>query len=121
LQHVDGTDSTFVIFQVTSVIFLYIWCAATDPGDPGIFKSKKYLKAKHVLELHGKEKHLENSAANLQFNGEEKSFLCRIRSVPLLVFYPLHLICDWCNASEELSEQMSEDGTFFCSLCEVEV
>jgi hypothetical protein len=74
-----------------------------------------------MLELHGNEKHPESTAAKLQFNGEDKSFLCRILSVPLLLFYPLHLLCNWCNASEELSEQMSEDGTFFCSLCEVEV
>lgn len=26
------------------VFSLYIWCAATDPADPGVFRSKKYLK-----------------------------------------------------------------------------
>lgn len=121
LQHAHGSDTTFIIFQVTSVIFLYIWCAATDPGDPGIFNSKKYLKAKHMLQLHGSEKQLGSSASKLQFNGENKSWLCSILSVPLLIFYPLNLLCNWCNASEDSSEHMSEDGTFFCSLCEVEV
>ncbi|CAB4303003.1 unnamed protein product [Prunus armeniaca] len=30
---------------ITSVFFsLYIWCAAADPADPGVFRSKKYLK-----------------------------------------------------------------------------
>ncbi|KAJ4767449.1 S-acyltransferase [Rhynchospora pubera] len=106
---------------VTAVIFLYIWCAAADPGDPGIFKSKKYLKAKHMLSLHGDEKELQGSATKLQIDGENKSCLCRVLSVPLLVFYPLNLLCNWCNGSEDFSEQMSEDGTFFCSLCEVEV
>ncbi|GLT27609.1 hypothetical protein SLA2020_025940 [Shorea laevis] len=37
---------------ITCVFGLYIWCAAADPADPGVFKSKKYLKipdnAKHM-------------------------------------------------------------------------
>ncbi|PKU72155.1 putative S-acyltransferase [Dendrobium catenatum] len=28
---------------IISVLFLYIWCAATDPGDPEVLKSNKYL------------------------------------------------------------------------------
>ncbi|KAJ3673925.1 hypothetical protein LUZ60_005917 [Juncus effusus] len=104
---------------VTCAIFLYIWCAATDPGDPGIFKSKKYLKSKHMLEFHSNEKQMQNTNKELQ---NKKSCLCIILSIPLLVFYPLSLLCNWCNSREDLSEQnMSEDGMFFCSLCEVEV
>ena len=26
------------------VFYLYIWCAATNPGDPGVFRSKTYGK-----------------------------------------------------------------------------
>jgi hypothetical protein len=38
------------------------------------------------------------------------------------VFFPCALICNWCSSSDESSElQMSEDGMFYCSLCEVEV
>ncbi|BFG40746.1 hypothetical protein CerSpe_270200 [Prunus speciosa] len=29
---------------ITCVFSLYIWCAAADPADPGVFRSKKYLK-----------------------------------------------------------------------------
>lgn len=29
---------------VSLAFCLYIWCAATDPGDPGVFRSKKYGK-----------------------------------------------------------------------------
>lgn len=29
---------------ITCVFGLYIWCAAADPADPGVFRSKKYLK-----------------------------------------------------------------------------
>lgn len=28
------------------VFCLYIWCAAINPGDTGVFKSRKYLKSK---------------------------------------------------------------------------
>ncbi|KAG1347870.1 S-acyltransferase [Cocos nucifera] len=38
---------------VTCVFTLYVWCAATDPGDPGYFKSKKYLN----IEDNGKQNH----------------------------------------------------------------
>jgi hypothetical protein len=38
------------------------------------------------------------------------------------VFFPCAFICNHCSSSDESSElQMSEDGMFYCSLCEVEV
>lgn len=34
----------YLYLQILCVFGLYIWCAAADPADPGVFKSKKYLK-----------------------------------------------------------------------------
>lgn len=39
----------------------------------------------------------------------------------LLACSPCAFICNSCSSSEESSEQMSEEGMFYCSLCEVEV
>lgn len=37
-------------------------------------------------------------------------------------FFPCALICNFCSSSDDSSsQQMSEDGMFYCSLCEVEV
>ncbi|MCD7456815.1 hypothetical protein HAX54_033298 [Datura stramonium] len=70
---------------IISAFGLYIWCAAADPADPGVFKSKKYLKK------------LDNKK-QVQL---KESKLGR--------------------HEESSQEQLSEDGMFYCSLCEVEV
>ncbi|XP_031491839.1 probable protein S-acyltransferase 22 isoform X1 [Nymphaea colorata] len=49
LPFVGGKTFQYVVMSlytplVMCVFSLYIWCAATDPADPGVFRSKKYLK-----------------------------------------------------------------------------
>ncbi|CAN6225945.1 unnamed protein product [Urochloa humidicola] len=130
---------------VLCVFFLYIWCAAANPADPGVYKSKKYLS----LYGTGKHKHLKSSRkgvsdARLQLEGtggkqehevtasseksttqyKDKSSSCcsSTSSVFLLILYPLSFVFSCCQSHESSSEQQaSEEGMFFCSLCEVQV
>ncbi|KAB2088426.1 hypothetical protein ES319_A04G174700v1 [Gossypium barbadense] len=137
--------------QITCCFGLYIWCAAADPADPGVFKSKKYLKIPEsgkysgpkdcklgggsATTLHddndalvgGKtaekdtaatDETLKDGAVELEGNdGSMKQSSCL-----LWIFSPCAVICKCCGSNEESSEQqMSEDGMFYCSLCEVEV
>ncbi|KAG9152158.1 hypothetical protein Leryth_019726 [Lithospermum erythrorhizon] len=134
---------------IVSAFSLYIWCAGSNPADPGVFKSKKYLKKldknNHAYlketKLNGESASTiqdgnakaaagknfaksSNGGSNLgdsssEINKEASSFsnpLCFLRSLALL---PCTLICH-CTNAEEASE-LSEDGMFYCSLCEVEV
>ncbi|CAN6219468.1 unnamed protein product [Urochloa humidicola] len=130
---------------VLCVFFLYIWCAAANPADPGVYKSKKYLS----LYGTGKHKHLNSSRrgvsdARLQLEGtgekqehevttsseksttqyKDKSSSCcsSTSSAFLLILYPLSFVFSCCQPHESSSEQQaSEEGMFFCSLCEVQV
>ncbi|KAL5196558.1 hypothetical protein ABZP36_000070 [Zizania latifolia] len=129
---------------VSCVFFLYIWCAATDPADPGVFKSMKYLR----LYGSGKHKHPKEcrqtiSDVGLQIEGtgekqehkfaaaSEKSMTQSKDKNPsccsatlssfLLIFYPLYFVFSCCQPREWSEQQTSEEGMFFCSLCEVEV
>ncbi|XP_072971304.1 probable protein S-acyltransferase 22 [Typha angustifolia] len=133
---------------VTCVFCLYVWCAATDPGDPGIFKSKKYLKVDDSGEqVHPRESRQLGSNSELQAGADgempeheglstiaaseklcsrhesENLSCCNIISLPLFfTCYPFSFLCTLCCSPEQSSEhQMSEEGMFFCSLCEVEV
>ncbi|CAK8577280.1 unnamed protein product [Lathyrus sativus] len=135
-----------------AVVFgLYIWCAAADPADPGVFKSKKYLKipgSKKIVGLKssklGEESTPSMHDANAStlggnsmdseafgtgrnmkdaYNSVEKansSSSCLSRF--LVVCSPCAYIFHCSGSSEESSDkQTSEDGMFYCSLCEVEV
>ncbi|KAJ4711413.1 S-acyltransferase [Melia azedarach] len=136
---------------IACVFCLYIWCAAADPADPGVFKSKKYLK----IPDSGKSSRQKDSklggdstssindanaategpkppekdvmgtdAASKDFNSkvQEKNASSQHSSCLLLTLSPCAFICNCSGSSEESSEQqMSEDGMFYCSLCEVEV
>ncbi|MCD7468652.1 putative protein S-acyltransferase 22 [Datura stramonium] len=136
---------------IISAFGLYIWCAAADPADPGVFKSKKYLKKldnKKQVQL--KESKLgcetnssiqDANAASIGENAsgisnkgaepaadhnetEQKITATRQRSCSsgLLALLPCALISNCAGRHEESSqEQLSEDGMFYCSLCEVEV
>ncbi|WVZ66578.1 hypothetical protein U9M48_015778 [Paspalum notatum var. saurae] len=130
---------------VLCVFFLYIWCAAANPADPGVFKSKKYLslygssKHKHMkdskkgsldaqLQLEGtgeKQEHdvvAPSEKSMTQHKDTNSSCLSSIFSMVLLVFYPLSFVFSCCQSHEWSSEQQtSEEGMFFCSLCEVQV
>ncbi|KAM3365001.1 hypothetical protein ACQJBY_015010 [Aegilops geniculata] len=80
---------------VLCVFFLYIWCAATDPADPGVFKSKKYQRLYGGCKHRRLKKSIQGvSDVGLQLEG---------------------------TGEKREHEQDSEDGMFFCSLCEVEV
>ncbi|CAL9240009.1 unnamed protein product [Arabidopsis halleri] len=120
---------------ITCVVGLYIWCAASDPADRGVFRSKKYLKipenGKFPLSKDTKDgcgsatggaksrdgmsvQDPENET-NKKLESSERSSLLR------LLCSPCALLCSCCSGRDESSEQMSEDGMFYCSLCEVEV
>ncbi|KAK9116622.1 hypothetical protein Sjap_015569 [Stephania japonica] len=135
--------------QITGVFCLYIWCAAADPGDPGVFKSKKYVnivdgKKSQASKLGEDsvssvndgntgtfgEKSVKEGAASMESIGEDPDdkhkegssssghqccmFLLGILTCGLIY------IC-WKPHEESPEQQMSEDGMFYCSLCEVEV
>lgn len=130
---------------------LYIWCAAADPADPGVFKSKKYLKIPNNGKYSGAKdsklggdstasmhdhnttsaggKPLDKDAAGTDETVKDKGVEIEGNKVSseqssclLWIFSPCAFICKCSSSNEESSEQhMSEDGMFYCSLCEVEV
>ncbi|TYH33931.1 hypothetical protein ES332_D13G093500v1 [Gossypium tomentosum] len=136
---------------ITCCFGLYIWCAAADPADPGVFKSKKNLKipenGKHsgpkdsklggdsTTSLHddnatsvgGKFREKDAAAThetlkNMSLRTDRNNASSKQSSCFLWIFFPCAFICKCCSSNEESSEQqMSEDGMFYCSLCEVEV
>ncbi|RDY11321.1 putative protein S-acyltransferase 22, partial [Mucuna pruriens] len=136
---------------ITCVFGLYIWCAASDPADPGVFKSKKYLEIPDGKKLDGlKDSKLGGESASSMHDGnastvgpksvnkdeleteanfedaaistEKKSESSPSSSCLLLVCSPCAYICGCSSSSKESSdEQASEEGMFYCSLCEVEV
>ena len=123
----------YVFWQITCVVGLYIWCAASDPADRGVFRSKKYLKVPENGKLPqskgskdgcGGAKSHDSTCVQDQENGTNtKKLDSSQRSCFLRVLCsPCALICGCCSGRDESSEQqMSEDGMFYCSLCEVEV
>ncbi|XP_043705859.1 probable protein S-acyltransferase 22 [Telopea speciosissima] len=137
---------------ITCVFGLYIWCAAADPADPGVFKSKKYVGTAHCgkhnqhkeSKLGGEstsstyktntgmigEKPLDESVTGMESIGEDTTDETDKNSsshgqsccMVLLGFCTCAFMCNSCNQREQFSEQeMSEEGMFYCSLCEVEV
>nr|XP_019710171.1 probable protein S-acyltransferase 22 isoform X2 [Elaeis guineensis] len=131
--------------QVTCVFFLYVWCAATNPADPGLFKSKKCLqlegnaKQTQPKEFRGGGPENEANAATTgdkradetinkeAIDGKSSDRLqkeslscCNPFLAVFLSWCPL--LCDQSHSREQSSEQqMSEEGMFYCSLCKVEV
>ncbi|CAL4921413.1 unnamed protein product [Urochloa decumbens] len=125
---------------ITCVVVLYIWCAATNPGDPGIFSSAKDLK----LDKHEKHSNL-NSDQGISHGGrplseafgtadnseklssmlerKDSHSLPRFSGILCLVCFPFYCLCKRClHSDNQPSEQnMCEEGMFFCSLCEAEV
>ncbi|XP_061369686.1 probable protein S-acyltransferase 22 [Gastrolobium bilobum] len=136
---------------ITCVFGLYIWCAAADPADPGVFKSKKYLKIPDSKKLDGLKdskpggestssmhdgnastvgpKSVDKEALGTEANLEDAAISIEMKSASspssscfLLVCSPCAYICSCSSSREESSDkQTSEDGMFYCSLCEVEV
>lgn len=140
--------------QIVCAFGLYIWCAAADPADPGVFKSKKYInfpeRKKHdrlqesklggestssihdasaaTVGLTPMEKETKNmdsttedcTAEIKKMDAASQQSVC---SKVLLAFLsPCAYVCNCSNSHNRSSEQQaSEDGMFYCSLCEVEV
>uniref|UniRef100_A0A5B6YNX4 S-acyltransferase n=1 Tax=Davidia involucrata TaxID=16924 RepID=A0A5B6YNX4_DAVIN len=132
---------------------LYIWCAAADPADPGVFKSKKYLNIpdskKHARlkesKLGGESTSSIHDANTATVGGKPldkgtkdadtvtEDYTTKIETkkasshhssyfMAILAFFPCAFMCNCSSPHEESSEQqLSEDGMFYCSLCEVEV
>ncbi|KAL6855947.1 hypothetical protein ACP4OV_018749 [Aristida adscensionis] len=135
----------FVGRKVFQYAVMGLYTPVSDPADPGVFKSKKYLS----LYGSGNHKHLKESRkgasdVGLQLEGiggkleydttaaseksmtedmeKNSSFCSATFSAFLLIFYPLSLVFSCCQLHESTSEQQgSEEGMFFCSLCEVQV
>lgn len=137
---------------IVSAFGLYIWCAASDPADPGVFRSKKYLKTS-CKGKHNKAKDSNlggESASSKQFviagENEDKPHHGNVKSTDAnmedfdaeheqnvrssncsscvlgVLFFPCTFLCNCLSSREESSERhISEDGMFYCSLCEVEV
>ncbi|XP_027360807.1 probable protein S-acyltransferase 22 isoform X2 [Abrus precatorius] len=118
---------------ITCVFGLYIWCAAADPADPGVFKSKKYLKIPDSKKFGGlKDSKLGGDSTSSVHDGtnlkdvaisaEEKNAPSPSSSCFQLVCSPCAYVCGCSSSSKEsIDQQASEDGMFYCSLCEVEV
>ncbi|KAG5380305.1 hypothetical protein IGI04_028147 [Brassica rapa subsp. trilocularis] len=85
---------------ITCVVGLYIWCAASDPADRGVFRSKKYLKVPENGKL-PQSKDTKDGCGST--TGGAKSHDQEMEEVNLL------------------SSRRVRMGFFYCSLCEVEV
>ncbi|XP_057736999.1 probable protein S-acyltransferase 22 [Arachis stenosperma] len=95
---------------ITCVFGLYTWCTAADPADPGVFRSKRYLKigGEPTTSMH-------DANASIVIS-EQKDASSPSSSCILLLYSPCAYVCG-CSSDQ----QASEDGIFYCSLCEVEV
>ncbi|KAK9063616.1 hypothetical protein SSX86_017487 [Deinandra increscens subsp. villosa] len=132
---------------IISAFGLYIWCAGADPADPGVFKSKKYIKTPNnkmggrvkesklggesassmqdmnAASVGGKPsiKNTKNQDSRTEDNVSE-TVKNTSKSSWFLALIPCALICHCSSSNDDSSElQTSEDGMFYCSLCEVEV
>uniref|UniRef100_A0A2P2LSS7 S-acyltransferase n=2 Tax=Rhizophora mucronata TaxID=61149 RepID=A0A2P2LSS7_RHIMU len=136
---------------IICVFGLYIWCAAADPADSGVFRSKKYLNIRtdgkdtqqndcklsgestssmhdaHASQIGGKPLdkdavRADVTSTNHNMETDKRNLSSGSSSCLLLAFSPCAFVCNCCSSSRESSEQqMSEDGMFYCSLCKVEV
>lgn len=134
---------------IICVFGLYIWCTAADPADSGVFRSKKYLKfpdnkkqPKLNASIIGGRSTSSIQDANTTItredtnegskNGVQSTAECdaepekknpSLHHKPFFIALLALLPCAYvCNSHKESSEQqLSEDGMFYCSLCEVEV
>ncbi|XP_037425886.1 probable protein S-acyltransferase 22 [Triticum dicoccoides] len=117
---------------ITCVVTLYIWCAATNPGDPGICKSAK-LHSRMDKDGRQSHSHMDSDhGLNAADNSEKLSSMLERKDSPswprcsqllCLVCLPFSCLCKRCLRSDDQhsEENMSEEGMFFCSLCEAEV
>ncbi|KAL9670961.1 hypothetical protein QQ045_008524 [Rhodiola kirilowii] len=78
---------------ITCAFSLYVWCAAADPADPGVFRSKKYL---HIA-LDAKPHRSKDSK-----HGEDKDIATsNACSTALLAVVPCAAFCNCWSANDE--------------------
>ncbi|OEL17669.1 putative protein S-acyltransferase 22 [Dichanthelium oligosanthes] len=117
---------------ITCVVVLYIWCAATDPGDPGIFKLKRHTEIQEISDHECPEgKSLSDGCSavnnseklNNIFEGKDTLSQPGFTGVRCFICAPFSCLCKKCfHLHDQSSEQQSsEAGMFFCSLCEAEI
>ncbi|CAA6653540.1 unnamed protein product [Spirodela intermedia] len=124
---------------VACVFFLYIWCAAADPGDPGRYSSSKgsleggesissSVKKADAATDGGKPSNEPPAASEISDKKSSNKHAEEKRSRGIFLFLAVFLGCFpslGCTNSrshEHSSDhETSEDGMFYCSLCEVEV
>ncbi|KAJ0631954.1 putative protein S-acyltransferase [Helianthus annuus] len=112
---------------ITCAFGLYIWCAGADPADAGVFKSRKYCKTPNSQTNARKEGSNHGGESLTKDANDERSKTVKATSSPsclmaVLCLIPRALTCHCLSSEEESSQhQTSEDGMFYCSLCEVEV
>ncbi|XP_047085299.1 probable protein S-acyltransferase 22 isoform X1 [Lolium rigidum] len=119
LPFVGGKTAQYVALGlytplITSVVALYIWCAATNPGDPGICKSTDHSKVEAA----------DNSEKlSSMLGGKDSPSWPRCSQVLCFLCLPFSCLCKGCLHSEDQrsEDNASEEGMFFCSLCEAEV
>ncbi|KAJ0525192.1 putative protein S-acyltransferase [Helianthus annuus] len=114
-------------YQITCAFGLYIWCAGADPADAGVFKSRKYCKTPNSQTNARKEGSNHGGESLTKDANDERSKAVKATLSPSCLMVVLCLIpralTYHCSSLEEESSQhqTSEDGMFYCSLCEVEV
>lgn len=103
---------------IISAFGLYIWCAGADPADTGVFKSRKYCKTTNNKTGVKKEGSIIEDTKDYK-SETEKATSPPSCFIPLLALIPCAAMCHQHQDSSE--HQTSDDGMFYCSLCEVEV
>ncbi|KAL4569503.1 hypothetical protein LXL04_025142 [Taraxacum kok-saghyz] len=95
---------------------LYIWCAGADPADTGVFKSRKYSKPTNNKTGFKKE-----GSSSIEDRKNYKSETEKDTSSPscFMALVPCAAMCHHCSSQDQ--DSISEDGMFYCNLCEVEV
>ncbi|KAF5821362.1 putative protein S-acyltransferase [Helianthus annuus] len=112
--------------RITCAFGLYIWCAGADPADAGVFKSRKYCITPNSQTNARKEGSNHGGESLTKDANDERSKTVNATLSPsclmvVLCLIPPALTCHCLSSEEESSQhQTSEDGIFFCSLCEVE-
>ncbi|KAK9052171.1 hypothetical protein SSX86_028799 [Deinandra increscens subsp. villosa] len=100
---------------------LYVWCAGADPADAGVFKSTKYCKTRDS-ETNVRREGSKHGGENNDKSRTENATSSPSCFTTVLRLIPCAFMCHCSSPEDESSEhQTSEDGMFYCSLCEVEV
>ncbi|KAH9315176.1 hypothetical protein KI387_023803, partial [Taxus chinensis] len=138
-------------FLVTSVFSLYVWCAATDPADPAVLRSKKYCRKSEFGRALSFKDSLPGpgsvNGTNMDSVGEKtNSDGSYVTVLPIkesvnqdkkesggvrILLSPCPIVCLWlplgrtvkslCASKATSDQHTCEDDMLYCSLCEVEI